>query len=506
VTPTSPTRSGVLALGVACVLALSVVAVGPAAADGGQTYHVQQGDRCIEVTPIAGDGDATSFYGHDGYRSLGTQELQRPDTSSLLLHEAPDGTVSLVVVHDEVEADGSGGAASFEFENMPRTGIWTVRDDADGVDVGPNPDAWHTDGLNHTVDWSWNPGWTDGGVYGPLGDSPDVRITPRFNDEATFTADFGGGTVDSWQLLDGNQSGVDRHTLSMDQPVRLRRGPCPDESADRGEVVFPVHGIEASSINRTTVPVGEPVSVTVTVQNYADVNREYTSRLKADFDVVGRDVVPLPASATRNVTHVFSLEETGTYHVRDGTDYLGEIEVTPTPTPDIDAARTGNGTVAVTALNASYATALATAVPEPNGTAPVAVETLNLTADTDRLAFEMASLDTLGNASTPAPRQETDTVGYLRVGGNDTDAVSHAAMTLAVDRDGTAPDALSVRRYNRSADAWERLDATRLASNGSTVRLRVDTDSLGTFAVAERAGGTNATADRTQGTGEERGG
>ncbi|WP_247008042.1 CARDB domain-containing protein [Halorientalis litorea] len=468
------------------MLALSVVAVGPAAADDGQTYHVQQGDRCIEFTPIAGDGDATSFYGYDGYRSLGTQALQRPDTSILLLHEAPDGTVSLVVVHDEVEADATGGAVSFTFEGMPTTGTWRVQDDTDGVDVGPSPDIWDVGGENQTVYWNWNPRWTDGGVFGPVGAGLDLRIVPGFNDDAVLGPGYAPGEVNRWHLLSGNRSNPTRHTLSMTDPIRIREGPCGSgadtnvATAADGGPVFPVFGIESAAMNRTTVPVGEPVAVSVAVENYAGVDREYRSLLRADMELLNSTTVPIPGESTRTVTHVVAFEETGTYQIRDESDYLGDIVVTPPPEPAANATAE-NSTVEVAVTHADPGTTLATALPAPNESVSARVGALELTVGTEVDHAELTVDHAAGppNGTALAERDGHRLVEYVAVE-NAADIADTATMDLAVDGRLDASN-LTVRQYDGNESTWTTPTVTRV--NGS---LWVTVSEFSTFAVTER--------------------
>ena len=138
------------------------------------------------------------------------------------------------------------------------------------------------------------------------------------------------------------------------------------QTADEGGPVFPVFGIESASMNRTTVPVGEPVAVSVAVENYAGVDREYRSLLRADMELLNSTTVPIAGESTRTVTHVVTFDETGTYQIRDESDYLGDIVVTPPPDPAANATAE-NGTVEVTVTHADPGTTLATDLPALNG-------------------------------------------------------------------------------------------------------------------------------------------
>jgi len=201
------------------------------AQDAGEGYHLEQGDLCLELEPLSGDQSPADLYDWDVaetlYSSEGTTDLQQPDTSILFLYEDPEGTVSLVLVHGQFGGDHDGGSATFEFTGLPADGDWTVQDD--NYDGPSNYDNWDTGDTEATVDWTWASARTDGGVYGPLGDGLELTIEPAFNGDATLDGEYYDGTVDDWQVLTGDRDDPDRTSLTLDEPIRIRAGACPDD-------------------------------------------------------------------------------------------------------------------------------------------------------------------------------------------------------------------------------------------------------------------------------------
>lgn len=194
-------------------------------------WVVEQGGTCVAISPLAGDASAEAFYeleregiGRDGEPM---RSLQARGTSILFLYRDGAGDVYLVVVHGKQESTeaGRGGSASFVFEGLPDDGSWVVQDDSY---AGPTRyDVWNVDDEPQTVRWTWQAGWKDGGVYGPLdGDDASFAVRPRFNEEAELYGEHYQGEVDSWEVLSGSLDDPDRSTLGMDEPVTVRTGEC----------------------------------------------------------------------------------------------------------------------------------------------------------------------------------------------------------------------------------------------------------------------------------------
>ncbi|NEU57460.1 hypothetical protein [Halorussus sp. MSC15.2] len=196
-------------------------------------YVVEQGDRCIPITPLSGDETVESFYDYRtpytspsgaAYSSYGTTDLQRPETSICFLYDGPEG-LSLVVVHDKLNDGTSGGAVTFDlaFEN-PDRGSWVVGDD--DYDAPSNYDTFDRTADGWSVDWTWTDGRSDGGAYRPLGEEFAVTIDPAFNDAAALYGDPYEGEITDWQVLSGDRSDPDRVSLALDEPLVVRAGTC----------------------------------------------------------------------------------------------------------------------------------------------------------------------------------------------------------------------------------------------------------------------------------------
>ena len=136
------------------------------------------------------------------------------DRSQLFLYrDTGTGDTSLVMIHDTVD-DGSGGAATFEFDFAGiAPGSWAVQDD-------PADDYATSGGVISQADWTWANGPTDGGAIPIDGDPFRVDITPAFNDAAE-KAPLNPGEITSWVALSGDDAVVE---LPMDEPVSIY--PC----------------------------------------------------------------------------------------------------------------------------------------------------------------------------------------------------------------------------------------------------------------------------------------
>ncbi|WP_208288697.1 hypothetical protein [Halobacterium sp. R2-5] len=206
---------------------LGVASGSGAAAD--ESFALEQGDRCVPVTPLSGDAPVEELYDWNtddsDFSAAGLTELQRPDTSILFLYDGPNG-LSLVLVHDEYGDETDGGSATFEITGLPVDGEWVVRDDY--YDGESNFDRWVTGDGTAAIDWTWGASRTDGGVYRGLADQPDLelRIEPAFNDAAALDGEHYDGEITAWEVLSGSLSDPDRTSLALDEPVVLRRGAC----------------------------------------------------------------------------------------------------------------------------------------------------------------------------------------------------------------------------------------------------------------------------------------
>lgn len=227
----------------------------------GPQYSLEQDGTCVPLIPLSGETPVEDFYDYrlperyvseangasdpgEGpyYSSAGTDSLQRPATSVLFLYDGPEG-LSLVVVHGTVTDDDEGGSVTFTVSSVPADAEWVVKDDYyEDPDTGEiansNYDRWRTGGRAHEIDWTWG-GKTDGGALRDLGDEFELEIDPAFNEDAALYEEHYEGDVEAWQALVGSQTGIDRVSLSMDEPVTVRSGGCDGEplfEADVGDV------------------------------------------------------------------------------------------------------------------------------------------------------------------------------------------------------------------------------------------------------------------------------
>ena len=214
-----------------------------------QTYALYQDGECIEIEPLWGTEPAEDFYayaypmdeyygtlGIDGtsFSSEGTVELQRDNTSLLFLYKGPDG-LSLFVVHGHLDGeDDDGGTVSFTIDGLPEDGEWIVRDDyrldEDGNEV--STDNWDVEKSPHVIDWMYQSGRTDGGVFWPLCEAFEFRIEPTFNEAAYFGDEYERGPITQWEVLSGNLDDPDRYALQLDRAVIIRQGSCEETDED----------------------------------------------------------------------------------------------------------------------------------------------------------------------------------------------------------------------------------------------------------------------------------
>lgn len=218
---------------VVLVALLAVTGMGSAVGAGqADTYVVEQGTTCAELTPLSHENmTAEEFYGYTTNESgpahrysantpLGI-ETRNNDTSSLFLYRGPEN-LSLVVLHDGPNESG-GGAATLNFTGLPGDGAWLVKDDPTNESV----EQWNRTGPTEwSVDWGWRAAHTDGGAFGGLGDEFEVTVDPAFNEGAGVDP-VTPGNVTAWRALSDRDGSLDVYALDMDEPVTVRTGSCP---------------------------------------------------------------------------------------------------------------------------------------------------------------------------------------------------------------------------------------------------------------------------------------
>ncbi len=234
-------------------------------------YVVEQAGDCHQIEALSSSGTVEAFYDYRNhethsegvdrmYSSYGTEHLQEDNTSVLFLHQGTDG-LSLVMIHDQVDGDTTGGVATFEISGVPAETEWVVQDDL--YEGETNMVEWYDEDGWIGADWIWSEARTDGGaIQGGLNDEFAMTIHPAFNEDAAlyddediYDPDFHeNGTIDDWEALSGDVDDPDSIDLSLEEPVTIRTGTCDDPSVsydqpsdgDGDELTATIEGADAS--------------------------------------------------------------------------------------------------------------------------------------------------------------------------------------------------------------------------------------------------------------------
>ncbi|APW99336.1 hypothetical protein CHINAEXTREME_16835 [Halobiforma lacisalsi AJ5] len=226
----------------------AVIGTGASAQLSADSYVVEQGDACRQIEPLSTAESVESFYdyrNHDThpegvdrmYSSYGTEHLQENNASLLFLHEGTDG-ISLVMVHDRVDGNTTGGVATFDIVGLPHESEWVVKnDDYDGptnMDEFDRGDGWAS------ASWIWIESRTAGGaIQGGLNEPFAATIHPAFNEDAEYYDNddlsvpdwYDGGEIEEWHVLSGDADDPERAAFSsLEEPVTIRTGTCDDPS------------------------------------------------------------------------------------------------------------------------------------------------------------------------------------------------------------------------------------------------------------------------------------
>ncbi|MFC4541945.1 CARDB domain-containing protein [Halosolutus amylolyticus] len=270
-----------------------------------------QGEECVAVEPLGnGTQSVEAFYDYRTpetspsnytYSSHGTTQLQADDTSNLFLYEGTEG-LSLVLVHDQYDGDSPGGAATMQFDELPEEGEWVVEDDnySDDIQGGPDDVFEHND-TSSRITWAWADNRTDGAVFqGGLDEEFSIAIDPAFNDEADFREN--PGSITDWDVLSATETGYERTSLDLDEPVTIQSGDCVS--------------IGVTDLSTTeTVTAGESTTIETTVENDGALPASQNVTITVDGEAVDEHEVTLEPGNTTTVSSTAVFDEPGTYTV-----------------------------------------------------------------------------------------------------------------------------------------------------------------------------------------------
>ena len=170
-------------------------------AEPGWIYTIEQpGSPPMQVTPIAGETDVTSFYDYRDSRS--NTGLEQVNVSQLFLYKEPNGRLGLVIIHDR--PGGGGGHADFTISGLPtHTSFPVVDDPSELKSVSENTAIFK---------WQWINDFNDGaalrlGTNGPF----EIEIDP---------VAFKG--IISWKYVQGSVTEPSDFGLDAHRPLILR--------------------------------------------------------------------------------------------------------------------------------------------------------------------------------------------------------------------------------------------------------------------------------------------
>jgi len=177
----------------------------------------EQGNKTIELVPLQNGQTIENFYDYGNAEINSRIELTESDTSQLFFWSGANG-LSLVTIHDKPR-DGSGAAATLEFDSLPDSGSWVVQDD-------PGDDYYE-----QRANWAWTNDNTDGGAFRGGLRNETISITGKFNEDAGRNP-LTPGEISSWQLLWGQATDPRSYELDPDESVTLKIPPKVNSSEE----------------------------------------------------------------------------------------------------------------------------------------------------------------------------------------------------------------------------------------------------------------------------------
>ena len=227
-------KSQLANVALAAVVIASALAVvpGTAAAQANQTFIVEQGSQCVQVTPLGnGTQSVEEFYDYQvlndtaNYSSLGTTDIQMDQTSQMFVYRESEG-LSLVFLNDKIGPPG-GYVATADISGLPTDGQWVVEDD----NYTNRDDTFEYNNTGAHIEWSSNGERTDGAAFRGL-ESPNystVTVDIKFNEETNrYPFDEWSGSseqneIESWIARSGTGETAE---LDMNQPIEISPGTC----------------------------------------------------------------------------------------------------------------------------------------------------------------------------------------------------------------------------------------------------------------------------------------
>jgi hypothetical protein len=160
----------------------------------GVYYTATQGTISVPIRVFSGQTDVETFYKYEtAYDFSSFTGFERVDRSTVVLHRAPNGVVSLVILHDS-PLGTTGGVSMMKVEGLEK-GVVVVEDDpAGGID---------TYDLNKGIFyWNWANGTTDGTAIEDIGADACFTLTTVVSN-GTNGYDIAWGTGDDQRIALG---------------------------------------------------------------------------------------------------------------------------------------------------------------------------------------------------------------------------------------------------------------------------------------------------------------
>ena len=219
-------------IGLVVVASALTIVPGTTAAQGNQTFFIEQDSQCVQITPL-GDGTQSveEFYDYKilndtaNYSSLGTTDIQLDQTIQVFVYRGSEG-LSLVFLNDKIGEPG-GYVATADISGLPTDGQWVVEDD----NYTNRDDSFEYNNTGAHIEWSANGRRTDGAAFRGLG-SPNystITLDITFNDETDrYPFEEWSGSpeqnrIERWIARSGTGETTN---LDMSQPVELSPGTC----------------------------------------------------------------------------------------------------------------------------------------------------------------------------------------------------------------------------------------------------------------------------------------